>query len=130
MTTARRLWAGLQLLDRQLVDRADVLCGKVDDLELDETDDGRVLVTGLRSGGGALARRFGARALGSWLERTHRAVDPEHEDRTFIPLGRVRHIASHVQLSLDHGDVANWHTERWVADHVIDHIPGARHAPE
>jgi hypothetical protein len=130
VTGARRLWAGLHLLDKQLVDRDGILCGNVDDLELEERDDGALLVAGLRSGAGALARRLGARVLGRWLEQVHRGVDPEREDHTFIPLARVDEIASHVKLSLDHQDVATWHTERWVAEHVIEHIPGARHAPE
>ena len=130
MTEARRLWAGLHLLDKQLIDREGVLCGNVDDLELEETAEGALLVAGIRSGAGALARRLGASVLGRWLEQVHRGVDPERADHTFIPLARVDQIGPHVKLSLDHTEVATWHTERWVADHVIDHIPGAEHAPE
>lgn len=37
MMAGRVLHAGLQLLDRQLVDRNGHLCGKVDDLELSLT---------------------------------------------------------------------------------------------
>ena len=124
------MWASLHLLDKQLVDRNGVLCGNIDDLELDETDDGALMVIGLRSGAGALARRLGATVLGGWLEQIHRGVDPEHEDHTFIPLARVDFIGPHVKLSLDQSEVATWHGERWVAEHVIDHIPGAEHAPE
>ena len=130
MTAARRLWAGLHLLDKQLLDREGVMCGNVDDLELEETEDGRLLVTGLRSGAGALARRLGAPVLGRWLEQVHLGVDPERKDHTFIPLSHVDDIGSHVKLSLDHQELATWHSERWVAEHVIDHIPGAEHAPK
>ena len=130
MAEGRHLWAGLHLLDKQLIDREGALCGNVDDLELEETTEGSVFVIGLRSGAGALAARLGARVLGRWLEKMHRGVDPDHADLTLIPLARVDEIGPHVKLSLDHTEVASWHTERWVADHVIAHIPGAEHAPE
>ena len=130
MTEARRFWAALHLLDKQLIDRDGVLCGNVDDLELEESPDGSLFVSGLRSGAGALVKRLGAPVLGRWLEQVHRGVDPERADHTFIPLARVDDIASHVKLSLDHTEVATWHTERWVAEHVMDHIPGAEHAAE
>lgn len=126
----RRLWAALHLLDRQLVDRNGRLCGNVDDLELEQAGDGSLLVTGLRTGGGSLARRLGAGVLGVWLDQMHRGVDPQRADHTFIPLRQVTRIGDHVELSLDHTDVATWHGERWVRDHVIDHVPGARHAGE
>ena len=130
MTAARHLWAGLHFLDKQLIDRDGVLCGNVDDLELEESADGRLVVTGIRSGAGALAKRLGAPVLGGWLEQVHRGVDPDQQDHTFIPLSRVDDVSSHVKLSMNHQEVATWHTERWVAEHVIDHIPGAEHAPE
>ena len=130
MTAARRLWAGLTMLDKQLLDRNGVLCGNVDDLELEESEDGTLLVVGIRSGAGALSKRLGSPVLGHWLEQVHRGVDPERADHTLIPLSRVDEIGSHVKLSLEHQQTATWHTERWVADHVIGHIPGAGHAPE
>ena len=130
MTAARRLWGALHVLDKQLIDRDGVLCGNVDDLELEESPEGALFVSGIRSGAGALAKRLGAPVLGGWLEQVHRGVDPERADHTFIPLARIDEIGSHVKLSLDHTEVATWHTERWVAEHVIDHIPGAGHAAE
>jgi sporulation protein YlmC with PRC-barrel domain len=129
MDGARQLWAHLHLLDRQLVDRDGRLCGNVDDLELEERD-GTLWVTGLRTGAGSLARRLGATVLGRWLDQVHRGVDPEHADHTLIPLRHVADIGGHVALSLDHTEVATWHGERWVADHVISHIPGSRHATD
>jgi len=127
--SGRRFWAHLHLLDRQLVDRDGRLCGNVDDLEL-EWRDGRLWVSGLRTGAGSLARRLGARVLGAWLDQVHRGVDPERADHTFIPLRHVADLGDHVTLSLDRTEVATWHGERWVADHVIAHIPGSGHASD
>lgn len=126
----RRLWATLSLLDRQLVDREGAMAGKVDDVELAETPEGTLVVTGLRAGPGALARRVGARVLGDWLDRAHRGVDGDDRDHTFIPLARVADIGAHITLSLDRTEVATFHNERWVEDHVIAHIPGAAHEVE
>ena len=126
MGVGRALWAHLHLLDRQLVDRDGRLCGNVDDLELEERD-GVLWVTGLRTGAGSLMRRIGARTFGAWLEQVHRGVDPARADHTLVPVGRVGDIGDHVTLSLDRTEVATWHGERWVADHVIAHIPGSGH---
>ena len=54
MTGGRVLHAGLHLLDRQLRDRHGRLCGKVDDVELERTADGTVVVTAILSGPGHL----------------------------------------------------------------------------
>jgi hypothetical protein len=126
----RRLWANLSLLDRQLVDREGQLCGNVDDIELERTPEGALIVTGLRSGSGALARRLGACRLGDWLEHAHRGVDEDGRDHTIIPLRHVADIGSDVKVSLDRAELASEHTERWVRDHIIDHIPGAQHEAE
>jgi hypothetical protein len=130
VTEARRLWATLSLLDRQMVDRDGALAGNVDDVELEARPDGSLVVVGLRAGPGALARRLGARTLGDWLDRAHRQVDHDGSDHTLIPLSRVAQIGADIRLSLDRTEVATYHLERWVGDHVIDHIPGAGHATE
>jgi sporulation protein YlmC with PRC-barrel domain len=130
VTEARRLWATLSLLDRQLVDRDGDMAGKVDDVELEMTSTGHLLVIGLRSGPGTLARRLGAPTLGGWLERAHRQVDHDGADHTFIPLSRVGAIGARIRLSLDRTEVATFHLERWTSDHVIGHIPGADRAAE
>jgi hypothetical protein len=126
----RRLWATLSLLDRQLVDRDGRMAGTVDDIELEATPEGTLLVIGLRAGPGALARRLGARRLGDWLDEAHQRVDADGRDHTLIPLSRVADIGATIRLSLDRTEVATFHNERWVGDHVIGHIPGADHAAE
>jgi hypothetical protein len=126
----RKLWATLSLLDRQLLDRDGAMAGNVDDVELERTPDGTLLVTGLRCGPGALARRLGARRLGDWLDRAHRQVDHDGADHTLVPLRNVAELGAAIRLSLDRTELASYHYERWVDDHVISHLPGARHAAE
>lgn len=124
------MWATLSLLDRQILDRDGRMAGNVDDVELERTPDGGLVVVGLRAGPGALARRLGARRLGDWLDRAHRQVDHDGVDHTLIPLGRVSEIGSDIRVSLDRTELATYHLERWVGDHIIGHIPGADRAAE
>jgi sporulation protein YlmC with PRC-barrel domain len=127
--SGRVMHAGLQLLDRQLVDREGNRCGKVDDLELSEPDeDGRLFVTAILAGPGALMQRVGRRRLGAWLRSFARDVVPsDRDDPVRIPIARVADIGNHVTLSLDESEVATFGGERWARDHIVLHIPGSSH---
>ena len=122
----RILYAGLQLLDRQLVDRTGRLCGKVDDLEVGEPDDeGNRHVSAILAGPGALLGRTGHRRLGDWLRGLAAAAAPDGADHTRIPFSRVADIGNHVSLDLNSEEVATFAVERWVRDHVIGKLPGS-----
>jgi len=125
----RSLWAALHLLDRQLIDREDRMCGNVDDVEIEIDDDGRAYVSALLSGPGTLAPRLGMRRYGDWMRRAHALVDGNGEDPARIPLARVADINNHVTLSLEHDELGSMDVEQWVRDHIIGRIPGSRHAP-
>jgi len=62
--TPAALDGNLELLDRQIVDHDGLMVGKVDDVELTERESGRLVVTGLLTGPGALGSRLGG-ALGN-----------------------------------------------------------------
>jgi hypothetical protein len=126
----RRLYLGLHLLDRQLVDREGLLAGKVDDLELEWRDDGRLYVTAILAGPGVLAQRMGRRRFGPWLQRALARLVDGHPAIQRIPLARATNIGNHVDLAVDRHELATFATERWVLDHIVSHIPGSRHAPE
>ena len=114
----RRIWAGLHVLDRQIIDCNGRLCGNVDDLELTASDDGKELfVTALYSGPGALSYRMGYHAFG---RSRARSVGFEH----------VTDLDSAVTVDLPREELPDYATERWVGDHIIGHIPGATHAAE
>jgi hypothetical protein len=126
----RQLYLALHLLDRQLVDRKSRLAGKVDDLELERQENGDLHVTAILTGPGVLTRRFNRNTLGRWLERAHALLSGGPAPASKIPLSQVVAIGNHVDLSVDREDLATFASERWVLDHIIGHIPGARHAPE
>ena len=124
---------GLHLLDRQLVDRHGRLCGKVDDLELEELPDGRLVVTAIVSGPGALAVRLRRKRLGPWLKRVHYQLADGHrvdDDPGRIPVGRVTTIGSKITVAADASELPSATLDRWTADHIVAHLPGSRRATE
>jgi hypothetical protein len=128
---ARTMWAALQLLDRQLRDRHDALCGKVDDVELSYGDEPNVLyATAILSGPGRLARRMGRRRLGEWLVEFIAGMTEDHHDPSRIPFRSVQRFGPVIDLAADAGDLAAQATGRWIRDHVIAHIPGSDHASQ
>jgi hypothetical protein len=132
MSEGRRVWAGLQLLDRQLVAHEGRLAGCVDDVELTASDDGdQLYVTAVLSGPGALAYRLGRRRFGRWLRAVHATVaSTGDDDPTRIPFNVVTDIGADIKLGLDAEEVGIASAERWTRDHLIDRIPGSGHAPE
>jgi hypothetical protein len=132
MSAGRSLWAGLRILDRQLVTNEGRSGGCVDDLELTADDEGNDLyITAILSGPGALAYRLGARRLGRWLRSAHHNVSStDTPDPTRIPFNIVTDISSNISLGCSHDEVGTATLERWTRDHIVDHVPGACHEPE
>jgi len=135
MTGARELSAGLQLLDRQILNREGLLVGKVDDLELETIGDGDDLyVTAILTGPGVLVHRLGARRFGSSLQRVNafvfgrEGVHGAEEDPSRLPFHQVIELARDVKVAVEHDRLATSSGERWVRDHVMRHIPGGRRA--
>ena len=121
----RVLYLGAHLLDRQLLDRDGVRCGKVDDVELTpDPATGQLHVEALRCGPGALLVRTGHTRLGGWLRRVQGLLDDDPDTGT-IPLSQVDEIGDHVQLRVAASTLATHGGERWVRDHVIAPIPGS-----
>jgi sporulation protein YlmC with PRC-barrel domain len=127
----RTLEAGLQLLDRQLIDKDGRLAGKVDDLELEfPKDGGPPVVTAILSGPGALSRRVGGR-LGAWLEAVANRLREGDERRPArVSFGLVKRIGSAVDLSVAKAELETNRLEAWTRDHLIGRLPGAGDAPE
>jgi len=119
--------AGLQLLDRQIIDRDGEMAGNVDDLELTFPGDGNgpPIVTAILAGPGALARRVGGR-LGDWIESVHARLHP-HPDPgpARIPFGVVNHIDAAIELTLPRHDLEVDRIEKWLRDKTISKVPGA-----
>jgi sporulation protein YlmC with PRC-barrel domain len=124
-TTGRRLSAGLNLLDRQLVDPDGMMAGKVDDLRIELRQDGAPpVVTEILAGPGALSRRLGGK-FGAWIASIHARLQGGSRDPAAISFAVVSRIDDHVTLIVSRQDVATFAFEGWVRDHVIAKLPGS-----
>jgi len=129
MTSLRATYdAGLHLLDRQIVDPDDAPVANVDDLELRERADGRLAVSALLTGPGALGPRTGGR-LGSWMVAIWRRLRPDADPQPGrIEARLVTHTDSAVHVSVRTRDLRVDGFEQWARANVIDKIPGAGRA--
>lgn len=112
----------LQLLDRQIIDRDGRMAGKVDDIELQLSDDGPPFVSALIAGPGALAGRSGGRlghALGARRKRA--CGDPTGR----IGFELVVELGPQVRVRAERHELDSLLSESWVREHVIAKIPGA-----
>jgi sporulation protein YlmC with PRC-barrel domain len=116
--------AHLELLDRQIVDHDGRMVAKVDDVELEEREDGRIVVSALLTGPGALGPRIGG-ALGSIITAAWSRLSGRHEDDPKrIHIGTVSDIGSAITLTVSRrtADVDGF--EIWMRDRVIAALPG------
>ena len=128
----RRVWAVLELLDRQLVDRDGRLAGKVDDLEFElaEEPDGLPRLAAILSGLGALASNLGG-DTGRWLAATERRLTEDRErNPSRVDIALVRSIGSSIDITADREELDSNRAERWARDVIIARIPGAGNEAE
>ena len=131
LPAGRRVWAALELLDRQLIDRRGRLVGKVDDVEFATGDDPGALphVSALLAGVGALANHIGGE-LGPALAAAERRLAHAQRSPSRVDYALVNDLASAVHLNAERDDLDTNRAERWTRDVIIDKIPGAHHAAE
>jgi hypothetical protein len=118
--------AGLNLLDRQIIDKDGMMSGNVDDLELTfPAGGGPPVITGILAGPGALARRLGPRS-GAWLESLHSRLHPaEQPGPARIAFGVVKRVASQVEIAISRSELDVSRFEEWVRDRIITKLPGS-----
>jgi hypothetical protein len=142
------MYAGLSLLDRQLVDRNGRACGKVDDVELEHSEDtGALYVSAILTGPGALMYRLRRRRLGDWMRRVNQLMTPKTDDvggsgagggagagagagesdPGRIAMSKVSNIGNHLDLAVEAHELGTASLDRWAREHIVCHIPGARH---
>jgi hypothetical protein len=128
----REVWAVLELLDRQLVDREGRLVGKVDDVEFELPDDpdGLPRVAALLAGLGALANHIGGDTGQALAAAERRLAARRDRQPSRVDAALVREMGSAIELDADAEDLDTNRAERWTRDVIIDKIPGAGHAAE
>ena len=116
MTTVNRLEGRLDalfhLMDRQLIDAEGHFLGKVDDIELTQTDAG-LTITALLTGPAALLGRLGGR-LGDELVRKWEQLRPSEPHRTRpwrVEMDRVDGVDSAVHLDVRRDEVLRRHRQ-------------------
>jgi sporulation protein YlmC with PRC-barrel domain len=124
--TGRVVDAGLELLDRQMIDVDGRMAGNVDDLELTFSPEGGPLsVTAILAGPGALSRRIGGR-IGNAIAKVHaRLQEGDIEGPARVSFGAVASVASDVRLAVSREDLEIYRFERWARDTMIAKIPGS-----
>ncbi len=128
MTRRDVLYAGLDLLDRQIVDSEDELVGKVDDLELSDGAHGRPpRLEALLLGPQAYGQRLGGR-LGSWIASSATRLAGT-EEAIRIPMDLVDDIGVSIKLKVRLAELERVERlDHWLRDHLIGRIPGAHRA--
>lgn len=121
--------AGLDLLDREILDVDNQPVGKVDDLELSDPADGPPRIEALLLGTSAYGTRLGGR-LGRWLQHGgSRLAGTEAPIR--IPMTMVAEIDVSVRLSVAVASLPRaTQVEDWLRDRFVGRIPGAHRAAE
>jgi sporulation protein YlmC with PRC-barrel domain len=121
----------LELLDRQLVDRDGYMIGKVDDIELEISDepDALPVVTAILSGAGALAGQIGGDA-GAWLAAVEQRLSRSHTESSRIKFERVRAVESAIEVGASRHELETNRGEQWARDVIIARIPGSGHEAE
>jgi sporulation protein YlmC with PRC-barrel domain len=122
----QRLDLARDVLEQQVVDKAETKMGRVDGLVLELREDGPPRLDTIEMGFAVLARRIHPRAE-SWLEALRRRWSVRKTARFRVPWSKVTAITPyclHLDLEALHTPAFDW--ERWLRDHVVARIPGAR----
>lgn len=115
--------AGLELLDRQVVDMDGRPLGKVDDLLFTEQPDAPPVLTALLIGQQAFGARLGGRA-GHWWTRLAQRLSP-YQGPSEVPVESIRKIATVVTLDRHAEDFPQLlQSEKWLRRHLVTKLPG------
>jgi sporulation protein YlmC with PRC-barrel domain len=113
------------LLDQQVRDADGEKMGKVDGVVLELREGAPPRVAAIEIGPVTLARRIHP-VLGRWARALEVGCGVAHETPLRIPMAKVTEIDVDVKVDLKAKDTTAWEWERWLAEHVVERIPGRR----
>jgi hypothetical protein len=111
------------ILDQQVVDREETKMGRVDGLVLELREGRPPRIDHIEMGAVVLARRLSPR-LERWVDGWHRRFGVRKVARYKVSWSDVLELTSyHLKLDVAALDTPTFDWERWLRDHVIEHIP-------
>jgi hypothetical protein len=111
------------VLDQQVVDREETKMGRVDGLVLEIREGRPPRIDHLEMGAVVLARRLSPR-LEKWVDGWRRRFGVRKVARYKASWSDVLELTSyHLKLDVGALDTPTFDWERWLRDHVIEHIP-------
>ncbi len=111
------------VLDTQVVDREETKMGRVDGLVLELREGLPPRIDHIELGGVVLARRLSPR-VERWVDGWRRRFGIRKEARYKAPWSAVLELTSyHLKLDVAALETSTFDWERWLRDHVIEHIP-------
>jgi hypothetical protein len=114
-----------EVLDKRLLDRDDMIVGRVDGLILTIEGNGQPRVTELSAGGPALFARVGkwAAALAKFLGGIW---GPRRRSPVRISWADIDHFGRDVKLKISCRETKLMAWEDWIDEHIIMKIPGSK----
>jgi hypothetical protein len=118
------LFAGRQLLDRQIEAKDRRPVGNVDDLEIDLDHPDGPVVSALLTGQIALGARFRGR-LRVWVTSIAQRLRTGDQAPRRYDVTLLQSVGASVVLNVPHGELQVADLEAWLSEHFIGRIPGA-----
>jgi sporulation protein YlmC with PRC-barrel domain len=117
------------VLDKKLIDREDCRMGRVSGLVMHVGERSQPRITHIIVGGPTLWMRIHP-AFARLATRMARVWGPKRSEPVRIPWSRVESVGKDVKLDVKAKDTGALDWELWIAEHIIEHIPGGGHEEE
>jgi sporulation protein YlmC with PRC-barrel domain len=111
------------VLDKKLIDREKCEMGRVSGLLMQVGEKSQPRITHILIGGPALWMRIHP-AFGRISKRLARMWGPKRDEPVKIPWSRVETVGKDVKLDVEAKETGALDWELWVAEHIIERIPG------
>ena len=114
------------VLDKELLDREEEPMGRVDGLIMHLGERSQPRITHIAVGGSTLWERVHP-VLGRLSKRMSRWWGPKRETEVRIAWSHVKTVGRDIKLDVEAKKTGAIDWELWIAQHIIEHIPGSGH---